>query len=207
MAKNKLTHKRELFANYYVECGGNASEAYRRAYAAEKMTDKQIWEEASKLMNNPKVAQRVKELQSEIKEKSNLSKKRVLNELEAIMDARITDYVTLETIEVCKPMTLTEILEADELGTPPETEWKQVLRFKDFTELTDRQVKAIESVKEGRNGIELKLHGKSWTIERICKMLGYDAPDKIAQTDTDGNPVGNAPVEHVVTFRDFSKKE
>ena len=53
------------------------------------------------------------------------------------------------------------------------------LSFKDFNELTESQVKAIESVKQGKNGIELKLHGKSWSIERICKMLGYDAPVKI----------------------------
>ena len=39
------------------------------------------------------------------------------------------------------------------------------VRFKPFDQLTENQLKAIESVKMGRNGIELRLHSKSWSIE------------------------------------------
>lgn len=56
-----LTQKQENFCLAYIKCG-NASQAYRESYNAEKMTDKQIWEEASKLNANPKVGQRVQEL-------------------------------------------------------------------------------------------------------------------------------------------------
>ena len=60
----KLTPKQEKFSQKYIELG-NASEAYRQAYNAENMTDKQIWEEACKLNANPKVSQRVNELRQE----------------------------------------------------------------------------------------------------------------------------------------------
>ncbi len=153
-----LTVKQEAFCNYYIETG-NASEAYRRAFCCKKMTEKSIWEKASTLLSEVKVRSRVKELQEELKKKSDLSKERILNELKCIVNAKISDYVELKN---------------------------GVLKFKDFDELTEEQIKAIESVKEGRAGIELKLHGKAWTIERICKMLGYDAPVKQEITGKDG---------------------
>lgn len=149
-----LTLKQEAFCNYYIETG-NASEAYRRAFCCEKMSEKTIWTKASMLLAKDKVRARVRELQGELKEKSDLSKERILRELECILEAKITDYIELKG---------------------------GILTFKDFDKLTDKQVRAIESVKEGRSGIEIKLHGKSWTIERICKMLGYDAPVKQAIT-------------------------
>lgn len=148
---SKLTIKRENFCNYYIETG-NASEAYRRSFACKVMKDKTITEAASRLLNDSNVNARIKELQGEVKEKSDITKEKILYELNCIINAKITDYVELKD------------------GN---------LSFKDFEKLTESQVKAIESIKRGRNGIELKLHGKSWSIERICKMLGYDAPVKI----------------------------
>lgn len=165
MAREELTQKQELFCNHYVECGGNASEAYRRAFDAKDMSDRVVWNEASKLLNSHKVAVKIKELQRGLRDKSDITKERVLEELGAIMEAKITDYVELTTREVA-------------VGDEGDTKEVQTLAFKDFDRLSERQVRAIESVRQGRNGIELKLHGKSWTIERICKMLGYDAPER-----------------------------
>lgn len=145
-----LTQKQEAFCNYYIETG-NASEAYRKAFCCKKMKPATINRKAFETLNHGKITARIQELQDEIKNKFDLSKERILNELKCIVNAKISDYVELKN---------------------------GVLKFKDFDELTEEQIKAIESVKEGRAGIELKLHGKAWTIERICKMLGYDAPEK-----------------------------
>lgn len=172
MAKG-LTIKQEKFCNKYLECG-NASEAYRFAYDCSKMSDDSVWCNASQLLSDTKVTQRVKELQTELQKASDISKERVLEELGAILEARITDYVNLVTERVPLPQSKRE----KKAGVPVEYTEVQKLVFKDFDQLTDRQVRAIESIKEGKNGIELKLHGKSWTIERISKMLGYDAPEK-----------------------------
>lgn len=56
-----LTPKQEAFALAYVETG-NASEAYRRAYNAEKMKPETVNKRASELMANGEVAGRLGEL-------------------------------------------------------------------------------------------------------------------------------------------------
>ena len=56
-----LTPKREKFAQAYVETG-NASEAYRRAFNAEKMKPEVIHVKASELLADGKVKVRVDEL-------------------------------------------------------------------------------------------------------------------------------------------------
>ena len=53
-----LTAKQEAFCREYLRCG-NANAAYRHAYNAENMRDKQIWEETCKLKASPKVSQRI----------------------------------------------------------------------------------------------------------------------------------------------------
>lgn len=57
-----LTQKQENFCLAYIKCG-NASQAYRESYNAEKMTEKSIWEKACELKANVKVAERIAELQ------------------------------------------------------------------------------------------------------------------------------------------------
>ncbi len=56
-----LTPKQDKFA-LGVAAGLNQSDAYRMAYSASGMQPKQVWEEASKLRRNPKVAQRIEGL-------------------------------------------------------------------------------------------------------------------------------------------------
>ena len=56
-----LTAKQEEFAKAIAE-GMNQSDAYRSAYSTNRMTDKTVWENASRLMGDSKVLARVKEL-------------------------------------------------------------------------------------------------------------------------------------------------
>jgi len=58
-----MTPKQEAFARAYVETG-NASEAYRRAYNAEKMSEEAIRVEACRLLGNPNVSLTVEKLQA-----------------------------------------------------------------------------------------------------------------------------------------------
>lgn len=157
-----LTIKQENFCNYYVE-SGNASEAYRRAYSCDKMKDEAVVVEASKLKDSPNVALRIDELKAKLQSKSDITKERILNELSSIVFADIRDYVHFESREVYNEDTGLYHFETQ-------------LNFKPFSELTDSQAKAIESIKQTRDGFELKLHGKNWSMEKVCKMLGFDMP-------------------------------
>lgn len=123
----------------------NGKQAAIRAGYSEKTAEFQ----AARLLRNDKVTQRLTKLQAKAREKTALTKEAILSELSAILHAKITDYLHFNGYQVV---------------------------FKSFDDLTETQIKAIESIKENRYGeIELKLHGKSWTIDRICKLLGFDA--------------------------------
>ena len=83
-----LTIKQEAFCQAYIETG-NASEAYRTAYAADKMKPEAIHVKASKLLDNAKVALRVSELQGEIKQRHNVTVDSLIAELEEARQAAL----------------------------------------------------------------------------------------------------------------------
>ena len=66
---DKLTPKQELFVQGIIS-GLSQRQAYRQAYNAERMTDKTVDETANKLLRNPKVTTRYREL---LKQYSNMS--------------------------------------------------------------------------------------------------------------------------------------
>ncbi len=83
--KDELTAQQEAFCLAYLETG-NAAESYRRAYNTEpNARDNWIYVEASQLLDNPKVALRLKLLQDEAAKLSLYSVKAAFDELE---DAR-----------------------------------------------------------------------------------------------------------------------
>ena len=76
-----LTPKQEAFALAYVETG-NASEAYRRSYNAEKMKPETVNRNAKALMDNNKVATRVQELRAAHVERHEITVDDLIRELE-----------------------------------------------------------------------------------------------------------------------------
>jgi phage terminase small subunit len=50
---------------------------------------------------------------------------------------------------------------------------------------------------------KVKLHNKIAAIERVSKMLGYDAPAKTEHTGKDGLPI-QTENKHTVEFRDYT---
>lgn len=77
-----LTAKQEAFAVAYVETG-NGSKAYRQSHDVGADTKPEtIWSEASRLLANPKVSARVKELQAEARELLMVSVGTLTDELE-----------------------------------------------------------------------------------------------------------------------------
>lgn len=158
-----LTIKQEKFCNYYIETG-NASEAYRRAYDCKNMMEKSIWEKSSELLKNVKVTSRVKELQDELKDISDITKERLMRELSNIAFSTISDM---------------------------HNTW---IERKDFEKLTPKQKSAIKSISTkvikknvGTEDnpeytdvefVKIEMHDKLKAIEDLNKMLGYNEPEK-----------------------------
>lgn len=116
------------------------------------MKDESINVKAVELLNNGKITVRVKELQEELKKKSDITKEEVLNMLKSFMYADIRNFLTIKNGNVI---------------------------FKDSEDWTDEMAMQVESVKQGKEGIEIRLNGRAWTIQRICKMLGFDSPQDV----------------------------
>ena len=79
-----LTPKQEVFARKIVE-GMTQADAYRSAYSCKRMTDKTIWENASRLMADSKVQARVKELRDKINDEAIMSAQKRLEWLTKVI--------------------------------------------------------------------------------------------------------------------------
>lgn len=85
LSQGSLTPKQENFCLAYLETG-NASEAYRRSYDAEKMSDATVNRSAKELMDNPKITARVAELRKPAVEAAQVSLETHLNDLKRLRD-------------------------------------------------------------------------------------------------------------------------
>jgi phage terminase small subunit len=180
MKTNDLTLKQEAFCQAYIRLG-DKSAAYREAYNCSRLKDKSVNELASTLSKNIKVAPRIKELQSKVadiaEKKFNITSEEMLRHLNVLRNSRIDEYVEFKEVTVAK---------YDKKGKKTGTTKEVKLGFKTFDKLTKEQLMCIESIKETRYGIEIKLHGKDWTIEKINKHIGFYEKDN----EQKNNPLG-----------------
>lgn len=160
---NKLSIKQEKFCNYYLECG-NASEAYRRAFSCERMSDKTIWEKASVLLSKDKVRARVELLRAEMQRRMDMTRDEAVGILADIARANIVDALVVR-----RSKDYTTILVNDVTKLPLSTQ------------------RAILSIKSSDKGYEVKLYNKIEAIDKLSKMLGWDAPVKQEITNMDEN--------------------
>lgn len=158
--KKGLTIKQEKFCNKYLECG-NASEAYRYAYDCSNMSNNAVWNASSILLDNPKVIQRIKELQSSFQKRTEITKERVLNELVKIGFSSIA-YMHNSWIDR---------VEFDQL-TDDQKACIKSIQTKVEKRSYDDEVRNVEMVK-------IELYDKLAALNSINKMLGFDAPAKV----------------------------
>ena len=171
MAKASLTIKQEKFCNKYLECG-NASKAYRYAYDCSKMSDNAIWNSASLLMDDPKVTQRIDYLKNHLAEAAGITALQIIREHQKIAFSDATrirnGWMSLKEFE-----SLTD----DEKACIRSVETKQTKRTTPMgDEVIDEQVK-------------ITCYDKQKALDSIVSMLGYNAPEKIANTDSKGNDI------------------
>ncbi|WFE85003.1 terminase small subunit [Parabacteroides chongii] len=160
-----LTIKQENFCNYYLECG-NASEAYRRAYSCSKMKDESVNSRAYELLKRSEIAARVKHLQKELRDRSDLNKDEAVGILTNIARANVVDMLEIRR-----------------------TANFRVFLIKDLSKLPVSFQLAIQSVKSTDKGFEVKMYSKIDALDRLSKMMGWDAPEKKDIT-SNGNPIG-----------------
>ena len=98
-----LTQKQNNFVALMID-GANSTSAYRLSYETSAMSDKTVWEAASRLSKNPKVIARLDQLTAE-KERNNrmftLSyEDRIINKLWDIADNAKNKRVRVKALEL-----------------------------------------------------------------------------------------------------------
>lgn len=81
-----LTAKQEAFCLAYLETG-NASEAYRQAYNAERMKPETVNRTAKELLDNPKITARLNELRAPVVERAQYTLEQHLERLRMLSEA------------------------------------------------------------------------------------------------------------------------
>lgn len=142
-----MTEKQKIFADEYL-VDLNATRAYKVAYPSVKK-DETARVNGSRMLTNANVSEYISERMEERQKRTEVTQDRVVQELAAIAFARATDYVT---IRANGPAALVVV--------------------KSTEDLSEEQVRAIAGIKEGANGIEIKLNDKEKALELLGRHLG-----------------------------------
>lgn len=123
-----LTAKQEKFA-LNIFNGMNQADAYRDAYPKQRMSDKTIWESASKLMKNPKVTARIAELRAEAAKGSILTAQERLEYLSRVITGeekeKVAQIVEGQQFEFELPISVKNKLNAVDLMNKMQGEYVQ----------------------------------------------------------------------------------
>lgn len=138
-----MTEKQKLFADEYL-IDLNATRAYRVAYPSVKK-DETAKSAGSRMLTNVNVAKYISERMQERQQRTEVTQDMVVKELATIAFARATDYAAVRGGAVY---------------------------IKDTDSLSDEQIRAIAGIKEGANGIEIKLNDKEKALELLGRHLG-----------------------------------
>lgn len=163
-----LTPKQEAFALAYVETG-NASEAYRKVYNAQRMKPASINRKAKELLDHGKISARVAEVMAAAVSSVVMNRQQALERLTLIAETRITDILEFRTVEI-KTVGKDGEEESDE-----QTIWL----MKDSPEIEKRAAAAIKSVTMTKHGPKIEMYDARGAIEQLSKMQGWDAPQKV----------------------------
>lgn len=98
-----MTAKQEQFAQNIVS-GMSQADAYRSAYSAKKMSDKTIWENASRLMANSNVAARVSELRNELAKDTIMTAQERLEWLTEVINGEEDINAKLKAVDIMNKM-------------------------------------------------------------------------------------------------------
>lgn len=155
--KKSLTEKQRKFAIEFMK-DGNASRAYRASYDASKMVDTSVYGAAQELLKHPLVSVEISRLQSNADKKNKFELDRILNEFGEIAFSNIIDIFDYDSIKD-----------------------KIILKggAKKLSELPREITACIQSLKQGKDGIEVKLYSKDNALAQIARIKGYFSNDKL----------------------------
>lgn len=169
--ENELNDKRKKFCHEYILDFNGTQAAIRAGYSA-----KTAKEQSSQLLTKLNIQNYLAELKQNVAEESGITKKQLIDEL-----AKIAFFDIRKIYDEENSLLNIHDFDDDSAASIAGIEVDEILEFnstKGQKELTGYTRK-------------VKLHNKIAAIERVSKMLGYDAPAKNEGrlVDKDGNDV------------------
>lgn len=158
----ELTEKERLFCLYYVKYFNGTQAALKSGYSKDG-----AHVQASRLLRRERVSSYIKELKGELVENVFVEALDVLKEYIKIAFADITNYVTFGQREVeLEPLEKTSV---DEEGNEV-TEFITETRMMNYIDLAESDMvdgSIITEVKQGRDGISIKLADKMKALDKL----------------------------------------
>ena len=123
---------------------------------------------AHKLVANSGIAAEIRRLGQKTAQKLEITRESIMRELAAVGFACVTDFVSVETESATK------------LGIHPLTGeavklpggYQQTVRITNTCDLPASKAAALAGIKQGANGIEVRLHDKVRALELLGKAVG-----------------------------------
>lgn len=157
--QDKLTAKQQRFIDEYL-VDFNATQAALRAGYSKKTAAFIGAQNLKKLQIQAEIARRQRDLQK----RTEVSQDRVVKELMRVAFADMADYAQVQPYTVVNEDGIEVV--------------KQLVTFTKTSALTDDQRAAVASIKQGANGIEVKLWDKLKALELLGRHIGMFA-DKL----------------------------
>ncbi|MFJ7950348.1 terminase small subunit [Lysinibacillus sp. NPDC096418] len=161
--ENGLNDKQSLFVAYYVKCW-NATKAYQKAYPGCAYSTAMV--EGSKHLRNPKIREEITKVRDGLTEDALLDKRTLIQKWIDIAFADITDYLKFGRQEE---------VEYQEDGQPAIDMNGNVktyaFNYVHLNESSEIDGSLITEVKQGKDGISVKLADKMKALEFLSKHM------------------------------------
>ena len=172
----KLTPKQIRFVDEYLVDLNATQAAIRAGYST-----KTAHVTGPENLGKPRIAEEISRRQKDLQRRTEVTQERVVMELARVAFADATDYVQVET----------RIINRGEVKVPIE-----LAVHKETAELSADQRAAIASIKQGANGVEIKLHDKIKALELLGRHIGM-FNDKLEVKAIVDNPFAGLSTEEL----------
>ncbi|MDU3723271.1 MAG: PBSX family phage terminase large subunit [Clostridium celatum] len=169
LENTELTEKQRLFCIYYIE-NFNATKAYKKAYGCSYDTAKV---EGCKSLTKPNIKKEIQRLTKECLEEEEVEakilNKRLFETYMKIAFSDVTDYLRFGRKEI-------KVFSDD----GPET---IEVNYVDFKESTEVDGSIISEIKQGKDGVSIKLQDKMKAMQWLDTHYGEGTPEQQAKID------------------------
>lgn len=184
-----LNERQKRFINEYIK-DLNGTRAYRKVYQCKN--DETAAVNASKLLSNPKAKEYLEMKLKDREKRLEITQDKVLKELAKIGFANITNFTDVVDI----PYTVDKKdKEGNVIGE--ETKYYKGLRLYNTEDITEDELAALQEIKEGKQGITVKMHDKVRALEQIGRHLGMFNDKLDISGNVDLTAISNMTTEEI----------